>query len=147
MATQNRFYLDTNAVIGILERREPLNVLQRKFLLSISEGKTRAFVSEFTLAECVVKPLREGNAVLCSQYAAFVDTQLTAPPLPIDRQVLLLAAEIRAASGVKFPDAIHVASATVLKCKVMLSADKALPLPPWMERCSFEDITRQHLNE
>ena len=147
MAEPKRFYFDANSVIAILERSEPLNAHQRAFLLGIADGRLFCCASELTLTECIVKPLRVGNITLANEYARFLDTQLSAPLMQLDRRVLLLAAEIRAGSGTKLPDAIHVACASVSKCTIMLSADKALPLPSGMARCSFEDINSGHLGE
>lgn len=135
-----RFYLDTNAVIAILERTEGLNPAQRMFLLGIADGRWFAASSELTLAECIVKPIRDGAPEHRRSYEEFLDTQLSAPLLPVSREILVLASEIRAVSKAKMPDCIHVASALALNCDVMVSADTSLPLPRSIRRVAFSAI-------
>jgi predicted nucleic acid-binding protein len=135
-----RLYLDANAVIEILDRDTALSPSQHAFLVGISDGECFAATSELTLAECLVRPLRDKLDDHKMHYEAFLDTQLSAPLVPVDRTVLLLAAELRAASRAKLPDCIHVATAIMLGCTVIVSADRSLPLPASLRRIAFADI-------
>ena len=55
-----RVYLDTNALIAILEKTGDLDEAQRDFVETIDEGGIEAVTSELTEAECLVKPAGAG---------------------------------------------------------------------------------------
>lgn len=88
------------------------------------------FTSELTLAEILVKPIREQNTDLVGTYMNLVRPASSLSIIPADRNVMLVAAEQRAFKPtLKLPDALHVASAMVVKADVFASFDRYLPLP------------------
>ena len=127
MAEARRTYLDTNALIAILEKEGDLDQAQRAFVGEIEEGGVEAVTSELTLAECLVKPIAERDEALVRAYLSLLAAD--SPFLrvsTVSRPVLLEAARIRAGTGVKLPDAIHVATADVSGCEVFVSNDRRL---------------------
>jgi predicted nucleic acid-binding protein len=135
-----RFYLDSNAVIEILDGTIERGERQVGFLEGIASGRCFAATSELTLAECLIRPIRDGNAPHMRLYEEFLDEQLSAPLVPVTRKVLLLAASIRAGSKAKLPDCIHSASAVALECDIVVSADKSLPVAQGMRRMTLNEI-------
>ena len=135
-----RCYLDSNALIAIFERSTPLDPGQRGFLLAIGDGSVWCVTSELAVAECLVKPLRDENDDLAGLYLDFIDNQLSARPVQIDRFVLTSAARARGKSNMKPPDALHVAAAQIAGCEVFVSEDKGIRLPASMRRVGFLNI-------
>ena len=133
-------YLDANAVIGALERDDGL---QFSALLDIAQVAD-FYTSEITLHEVLVHPLRRGDRNLAAAFSAWFDTGSMLTVVPVSRPVLIRAAELRAASSMKMPDAIHVASADLSNCDAVVSHDRRLHLPPPRERL---DPTPRALDE
>jgi predicted nucleic acid-binding protein len=75
--------------------------------------------------ECRVKPLRDGNSALLLDFDDFFAGTMT-ETVPLSREVLDRATEIRAKYGFQTPDAIHLAAATVSGCDVFLTNDHRL---------------------
>jgi predicted nucleic acid-binding protein len=81
--------------------------------------------SELSVLEVLVKPLRVQNASL---QGLFLGTLYHTPGLsciPMSRQILEAAAQVRATSGLKTPDAIHAATALIEGCTLFVTNDVA----------------------
>jgi len=118
-----RVYLDTNIVIYSVEGITPYGDILGQLLDAIDDGAIEAVTSELTLAEASVKPLAIGRPDLVTAYEQLVSSTGGRIVVPITRGVLRDAAEIRAASGLKLPDAIHLASARLSGCSTFLTND------------------------
>lgn len=104
-------YVDANALIYRVERIEPYLSASAPLWDALDQGAVQAVTSELTLLEVLVKPLKDGNAALVSLFRAVLLGTAGLSCLPVSRQVLERAAELRASHGVKTPDAIHAATA------------------------------------
>lgn len=116
-------YLDANVFIYTLNAFPPLlPVLARLFEL-IDGGQLQAATSELTLAELLVKPLRDGDqsAQQTCQFLLLGNPRLMA--IPITRNTLIESARLRATTALKLPDALHLATATLAGCNVFLTND------------------------
>lgn len=133
-------YLDANAVIGAVERDDGLQISALIDLARLADFYT----SEITLHEVLVLPLRRGDRRLVEAFSAWFDTGTMLTVVPVSRSVLVRAAELRASSSMKMPDAIHVASADVSNCDAIISHDRRLHLPAPLERL---DPTPRALDE
>lgn len=122
-----RVYLDTNAMIGILERSEQLDAAQETLVSLISERQIEGVTSELTLAECLVKPIADRNEDLIRSYLSLLaaDSKFLRVA-PVSRAIILEAARVRAGSRIKLPDAIHVATASINRCSTFVSNDRRL---------------------
>ena len=138
--TEERFYLDANTVIAIVERNFALTPSQRTFLEGIDEGKIMAMSSDISLGECLVRPIRSGDSNAIASILDFLDDRPNLPLVGMSRDVMIKAAEIRALTSAKLPDAIQVACASLAGCTVFVSADKRLRLPKSMQRVAFDDL-------
>ena len=81
--------------------------------------------SDLTRMECRVKPIRNNDSNLLTDFDEFFDATMS-EILPLSRAVIDLATEIRAQSGAGTPDAIHVAAARIAACDVFLTNDHRL---------------------
>ena len=84
-------------------------------------------------AECLIKPIADKNADAVEAYLLFVNGRRNLPVVPINRNILTVAARLRTALGVRLPDAIHVATADAAKCGVFLINDCRMRLPKEMK--------------
>jgi predicted nucleic acid-binding protein len=123
LAASRRYYIDTNVVIAIVEASSALTPNQLNFLKDVDGGGAEAATSELTLAECLVKPIADRNEAAVKAYLSFLDGRPRFPLVPFHREILLAAAQLRATTGVKLPDAIHMATAEHSSCDAVLTND------------------------
>jgi predicted nucleic acid-binding protein len=102
-------------------------------LRKIEDGSITAATSELTLAEALVRPIAEGKEAVIRAYTEAITSREHFFVLPIDRPVLFKAATLRAGSGMRLPDAIHVASAQLAGMNVFLTNDRGIRLPRHLE--------------
>ena len=114
-------YLDTAPLIYLVEHVPQYAEIVAKRLSSTDT----VVISELTRLECRVKPLREGETNLLDDFDRFFNESVGAI-LPLSREVMDRATEIRARYGFKTPDAIHLAAANVSGCDVFLTNDRRL---------------------
>jgi predicted nucleic acid-binding protein len=124
-------YLDTNIFIYALEGYpEFLKILTELFDM-IDNGKVRAYSSELTLAETLVKPMTDNNTRLQKAYQDAVRTAGFLQVLPVDREILIEAARIRSQNArLRLPDAIHLATAQYCGCDIFFTNDRRLKTYP-----------------
>lgn len=132
-----RVYLDSDAVIRFIESRE--DAVASIFDMA-GIGIVDIFTSELTLTEVLVVPLRDADDELVAYYKDFLRSDDFMTVVPIDRSILIQAAELRATTGGKTPDSIHIATAMVQGCVVVVSSDKRLKLPPGIVRIAAESV-------
>lgn len=121
-----RVYLDTNVFVYAVEGYPQFAQEIRALFRAIDECQVHAVTSELTLAEVLVKPLADKNAELCRLYETTLWTSRGLSVLPVTRAILRDAAQLRASTGVRLPDAIHLATATVAGCDSFLTNDQQL---------------------
>ncbi len=120
----DRVYLDANIFIYALEDFSPVGAKLRSLFARFDRGELQAVTSELTLAEVLVKPLRDGNTTASESYRRILQTSAALEVVPVGRDILLAAAALRAASTMKLPDAIHAATATSARCTTLLTNDR-----------------------
>lgn len=122
----SKVYLDTNIFIYALEGFD----LYRSLLIDLFEKIDRksilAFSSELSLAEALVKPYQLKNEALEKKYEAFIQDSESITLIPIHRDLLKKAAQLRSTLQLKLPDAIHLATALLCNCQFILSNDQDL---------------------
>lgn len=121
-----RHYLDTNAIIGMVEKAGEMSSGQRSLVLGIADGELEAETSELTLAESLVKPMADRDTALVERYLRVLAPDSGIEVRAVSREVLVQAARIRAEKRVKLPDAIHLATAQASGCDRFVSNDGRL---------------------
>lgn len=117
-------YVDANCIIYSLEKITPYAERLRPIWEGAAAGSIRVVSSEVTLLETLVRPLKERNRRLEQFLLAFLLKSNEVRLVPVDVEVLLRAAAVRAETGLKTPDAIHAATALASGCKMFLTNDR-----------------------
>lgn len=117
-----RIYLDAAPVIYLIEDIAPYAAHIDAY---ITGTNTFQIVSELTRLECRVQPIRDGRLELL---AAFDDyfADVAAEIVPLSRDVVDMATNIRAQYGFKTADALHLAAAVTSRCDLFLTNDARL---------------------
>ena len=94
------------------------------------EGKRELVTSALTLFEVLVVPYRAGNTQLAERYELLLTRSRGIRMTELSRDQLRAAAQLRAATGVKTPDALQLVSALSAGCKTFVTNDRRLPSVP-----------------
>lgn len=110
--------LDTSVVIAALNRDDALHQAASQAVRAERDQHGLA-ISALTYAELLVGPLRAGGRAVevVERFAAQVRI------VDLSASIARLAAELRAARGLKLPDAVIVATGLRLQADVILTAD------------------------
>jgi predicted nucleic acid-binding protein len=126
LVSGQRVYLDANIFIYALEGHARYADVLAELFDAIDHGEVQAVTSELTLAEVLVKPFADANAERQAAYQRVLRSAGSCTIAPIDRPVLIEAARLRAATALRLPDAIHVATARLAGCRTFISNDRRL---------------------
>lgn len=116
-------YLDTDALIYSVEKIVPYAALLQPLWDAAAQSTFQVISSDLALLEVLVKPLQLGDTVLAQLYRDLLTASQETRLLPISRAVIEEAARLRAATGIKTPDAIHAASALAEGVALFVSND------------------------
>lgn len=119
-------FLDASALIYVVEGRQPfLDDIRDRLSALGGPRQPPLAVSRLSWLECRVRPLREGNDEVLAAYERF----FRFPDLTwveLTKEVVELAAEVRARHRLQTPDALQAASALQLGPNhVFLAGDRA----------------------
>jgi predicted nucleic acid-binding protein len=120
----SRIFWDTNLFIYLIEDFAELSnrvfELRERMLVRNDDLLTSAL----TLGEVLVKPLERGDDAIAAQYERALSTGATI--VPFDRIAARRFAAIRAAGGVRPPDAIQLACAAQAGVDLFITNDERL---------------------
>ncbi|RUR74872.1 type II toxin-antitoxin system VapC family toxin [Chlorogloeopsis fritschii PCC 9212] len=91
--------------------------------LKCQAGELEIISSELILMETLVLPLRNADTFLVDTYEQLLLSE-TIQLIPISQSILRQAANLRATTNLKTPDAIHAATALSISCNQFLTNDK-----------------------
>lgn len=97
------------------------------------EGDRELVTSALTLLEVLVVPYRAGNRALAEQYEAVITRSRGIHVVDISRDQLRAAAQLRAATGIKTPDALQLVAAISRGCTSFVTNDRRLPAIPGLK--------------
>jgi predicted nucleic acid-binding protein len=103
--------LDTAPLIFYIEDHPIYADILEPFFEAVNAGDIRVVTSTVTLLEVLVQPMKHGDDSLAHRYN---DILLSSPyifTVPVTPATAQTAAELRATSKLKTPDAIHLATA------------------------------------
>jgi predicted nucleic acid-binding protein len=122
-----RVYLDANVFVYALEALPPWDQIANAVFQLLDTGQASAVTSEFTLTECLVKPLRTANQIVAQVYLDAIRDRPELTVVPVSRTILIETARLRAMHPtLKPPDALHAATAILQACDVLLTNDARL---------------------
>jgi predicted nucleic acid-binding protein len=118
-------YLDTNVLIYMTEGDAAQRALLRPKFKAFAVANARLITSDLAYTEVLVRPIRDDNQELLRAYERLMSEWVE--PQPIAREVLYLAAKLRAeTANQRTPDAIHVATAILSGAHVFVTGDKGI---------------------
>jgi predicted nucleic acid-binding protein len=120
----DRIYLDVNIWIYALEGYPNFRSDLAALFQAIDQGRLTAVTSELALAEALVKPLQDQNQAVQQLYQQAIANRPNVEVRSIDRTILITAAQLRATTRLKLPDAIHAATALNAQCSTCLTNDR-----------------------
>jgi predicted nucleic acid-binding protein len=109
-AGHRRVLIDTNVWLYHLEQNPEFGSAAAEVLAAMERGDFQGIVSELTLLELQVRPLRLERQDIADQYELLLDHFPNLIFAPVVRNVLTLAAMLRAKYRLKTPDAIVLAT-------------------------------------
>ena len=115
-------YFDASAFIYSVERIEPYRTLLEPVWQQAQAGQFTVVSSELVVLETLVKPLREGDAVVESLFRSLFEAD-EVRLIIASRSLWEEAARLRADTGLKTPDALHAASALQAECTLFITND------------------------
>jgi predicted nucleic acid-binding protein len=119
--------LDTAAFIYLIEEHPRYLPLLAPLFREADEGRRRLVTSALTLLEVLVVPYRAGDAALAERYEAVLTRGRGLDLVDLDRAVLHGAAQLRARSRLRTPDALQLAAALLRGCSAFITNDRRLP--------------------
>jgi predicted nucleic acid-binding protein len=122
-------YLDANIIIYIVEGFPLFRAVLEEIIIALDTGLFEAVTSELTLAEVLVQPFRTRDSVYETTYTTMLSGREALRVVPVEREMLIEAARIRAEHNTRLADAIHVATAQASGCSIFLTNDDRLRAP------------------
>ena len=113
-------------------------VVESLFQLA-AHGTRQLVTSALTLMELLVVPYRAGNQQLAEQYEALLTRSRGLQTVDVSRDVLRAAAQLRAVTGARTPDAIQLAVALRAGCRTFVTNDRPLPAIPGLKLIQLAD--------
>jgi len=115
--------IDTSAVLAYLTGTEPTSPLATQVLDGfVATGRNPAALSMVTVEEILVRPFRRGSAAVATAEGFlrhFAEIRLVDVSYDIARE----AARIRAATSLRTPDALFIATAIVTETDILVTSD------------------------
>jgi predicted nucleic acid-binding protein len=133
--------IDTAIWIHHFERHTLFGSAAGKIIEDLEAGKFRGVVSELTLLELTVRPLQRGRQDVADEYELLLDHFPNLELAPVTREILLLAAGLRARHRLRTPDAIQVATAIQSGATLAITNDDAWRALPVIETVILSDLT------
>lgn len=131
--------LDTAIFVYYIEESSTYLPLVRPLFEAIDAETLWGATSAVTLLETLVVPYRAGDRRLAQEYEAILTNSRGLRLVDLERPLLRLAAELRAATEVKTPDALQLAAALSSGCTTFLTNDRRLPDLPGLSVLQLRD--------
>ena len=122
--------IDTAIFIYFIEKNPRFLPLIDPLFRAADDGTRELVTSALTLLEVLVVPLRAGNRSVADRYEALLTHSRGIRLVDLTRDQLRAAAQLRATTSVKTPDALQLAAAIGTGCRTMLTNDRRIPSIP-----------------
>ena len=122
--------VDTMIFIYLMEEHPTFLPVVAPLFRRADRGGGRLVTSALTLLEVLAAPYRAGNRHLAERYEALLTRSRGVELVALTHQQLRAAAQLRAATGVKTPDALQLAAAIGAGCRAFVTNDRRLPSFP-----------------
>lgn len=125
-----RIGVDTAIFIYLIEENPQYLPLLAPLFQEADQGRRELVTSMLTLFEVLVVPYRAGNQLLAERYEGLLTRSRGIRLIELTRDLLRAAAHLRAATGVRTPDALQLAAVLGAGCTTFLTNDRRLPRVP-----------------
>ena len=122
--------MDTMTFIYLIEEHPTFLPVVAPLFRQADRGAGRLVTSGLTLLEVLVAPYKAGNLRLAERYEALLTRSRGIELVALTNRQLRAAAQLRAATGVKTPDALQLAAAIGAGCRAFVTNDRRLPSVP-----------------
>jgi predicted nucleic acid-binding protein len=122
--------IDTSVFIYFIEEAPQFLPAIAPLFQDADAGRRELITSAVTLLEVLVVPYRAGNHALAERYEALLTRSRGVRLIDLTRDQLRRAGQLRAASGIRTPDALQVAAALSAQCAAFVTNDRRLPAVP-----------------
>lgn len=117
--------IDTNIFLNVLRDEEPYSASSSAILTDVEAGKVIGLASTITLAEILVGSYKAGATPIKKINLALGKLESSGLRfIPVDKAIANRGAEIRAAYGLKLPDALIAGTALLSSANALVSRDK-----------------------
>lgn len=115
--------VDTMILIYHFGEHERFGPAATQLLQAAEEGRCRLLVSVLGRLETLVAPKRHGRDDLCRRYRELFEGFPNLEVIDVDAQVVEIGSDLRAAHGLRTPDAIHLATALHRRADAFVTED------------------------
>jgi predicted nucleic acid-binding protein len=119
--------IDSAIVIYFIEEHPKFLPAILPLFRDADQGKRQLITSSITLLEVLVVPYRAGDRALADRYEALLTRSRGIQLVDATRDQLRAAAQLRAATGVRTPDALQLVAALGAGCTAFVTNDRRLP--------------------
>lgn len=119
--------IDTSLFIYFMEESPRFLPLVEPLFREADAGARELVTSALTLLEVLVVPYRAADRPLAERYEQLLTRSRGIRVIDLSRDQLREAAQLRAATGVKTPDALQLAAAIGSGCSAFVTHDRRIP--------------------
>lgn len=130
LAPLRRIGFDSNALIYLLESRQPCASYVAQAIAMMESGQTMGFISTVVEMELLVRPLRQQDMAGRDRVETFLRQLRNLFVRPVDRIVARRAAEVRARTHLAPLDSIIVATGLEEQCDAIVGNDSLIASRP-----------------
>ena len=122
--------VDTAIFIYFIEEHPEFLPVILPLFQEADQEKRELITSAVTLLEVLLVPYRAGNRILAERYEALLTHSRGVRLVDLSRELLRAAAQLRAVTSVKTPDALQLVAAISAGCTAFVTNDRRLPPIP-----------------
>ena len=126
LSSLSRVAFDTNALIYLLERREPWFPYVQRAVEGLESGRMSGVISTTVEMEVLVGPLRNGDIEAYERIEMFLLHRPNLSIVEVSRVIARKAADIRARTSLAPMDSIIVATALDANCHAIIGNDSVI---------------------
>lgn len=119
--------VDTALFIYLIEEHPRFLPVVEELFAQADRGDRTLITSALTLLEVLVVPYRLGDSELAERYEQIFSNSRGIHLVELTHVQLRTAAQIRASTGTKTPDALQLAAAVTTGCDALVTNDRQLP--------------------
>lgn len=121
-----RVYIDTNVFIYFLSRHPTWFDASASIINACAESRVFGFTGDAAVAEVMVGAYKNADPTLATRFKLFFSQRNFLTIATHDAQTFDAAAQLVAKGGLKFIDALHIATAVQSQCGYFVTNDKGI---------------------